>query len=146
MLAALPLLGADPMEAFPDPAEGMTRWVIQLPGEENEDELKVELIVGKTVEVDAVNRYFFAGRIEAKTVAGWGYTRHQVDQLGPMAGTLMAPPEGAAKEARFVRLGGEPYLIRYNSKLPVVIDVPEGAEVRWRLWQAGEVRKAGQAE
>ena len=33
----------------------------------------------------------------------------------------------------FVALGGEPYLVRYNSKLPVVVYAPEGVEARYRL-------------
>jgi ecotin len=37
---------------------------------------------------------------------------------------------------RFITLGGEPYLIRYNSRLPVVVYAPEGVEVRYRLWSA----------
>jgi ecotin len=27
-------------------------------------------------------------------------------------------------------------LIRYNSRLPVVVYVPEGVEVRYRIWRA----------
>jgi ecotin len=48
----------------------------------------------------------------------------------------MAVDPAAPKVARFVALGGEPYLIRYNSRLPVVVYVPQGAEVRYRLWSA----------
>ena len=28
------------------------------------------------------------------------------------------------------------YLLRYNSRLPIVVYVPEGVEVRYRLWSA----------
>ena len=48
----------------------------------------------------------------------------------------MAPAPDAPKEERFVPLGGQPYLIRYNSKLPVVVYVPKGAEVQYRIWKA----------
>jgi ecotin len=37
---------------------------------------------------------------------------------------------------RFIRLGGAPSLIRYNSRLPVVVYVPEGVDVRYRIWRA----------
>jgi ecotin len=37
-----------------------------------------------------------------------------------------------------VPLAGEPYLIRYNSRLPIVVYVPEGVEVHYRVWQAGQ--------
>jgi ecotin len=54
-----------------------------------------------------------------------------------MAGTRMAVDPNAPKVNRFVTLGGEPRLIRYNSLLPVVVYAPEGVEVRYRIWSAG---------
>jgi len=135
-LVMLPVQAADNMKAFPPADEGMVRYVLQLPAEKDESALKVELMVGKTVLVDAANSYFFAGKIEEKNIEGWGYTRYVVSQLGPMAGTLMAPPPNGPKVNRFVSLSGE-HLIRYNSKLPIVIYVPEGVEVNYRIWTAG---------
>ena len=127
------------MKAFPPAEKGMVRHVLELPRQNNERDFRIELIVGKTVEVDAGNRYFFAGKIEAEKIKGWGFTRYVVKKLGPMAGTLMAPEPGAPKVKRFVSLGGQPYLIRYNSKLPVVVYAPKGVEVRFRLWRANPV-------
>ena len=57
-----------------------------------------------------------------------------MSKLGPMAGTLMAIDPNAPKVNRFITLGGEPYLIRYNSRLPLVVYAPEGVEVRYRIW------------
>lgn len=136
LLAATVSTQADNMKAFPLAEPHMARHVIQLPSVENEDDLKVQLQVGKTVEIDPVNTHFFAGQIQALDIPGWGFTRYVVEDIGPMAGTLMAPPSAAAKVQRFISLGGDPYLIRYNSRLPIVVYVPEGAEVRYRLWQA----------
>ena len=127
---------ADNMKAFPPADEGMVRYVLQLPEQQDEESFKVELIVGKTVELDEANRYFFAGQIEAVNIEGWGFTRYVVSQLGPMAGTLIAVDPNAPKVPRFIQLRGEPYLVRYNSKLPVVVYVPEGVEVRHRVWKA----------
>ena len=59
-----------------------------------------------------------------------------------MTSTLVAPPPGAPKVKTFVTLGGEPYLIRYNSKLPVVVYAPEGVEVRYRIWRTEGEGKA----
>jgi len=126
------------MKAFPAPDKGMARFVAELPKLDEENAFKVEIIVGKTVEVDTANRHFFAGRIEAENIQGWGYTRYIVRELGPMAGTLRARIGGAQKEERFITLGGEPYLVRYNSRLPLVVYAPEGAEVKFRVWNAGE--------
>ncbi len=126
----------DPLQAFPAAEPGMTRHVLQLPALPDEFSAKVELQVGKTVKTDADNRYHFAGTIETETISGWGYPRYLLKSLGPMAGTLMAPRPGQPQIERFITLGGEPYLIRYNSKLPIVIYVPSDAEVRYRIWQA----------
>jgi len=132
---------ADNMKAFPPAEEGMVRYVLKLPRQDDESAFKVELMVGKTVLVDERNRYFFGGKIEEETIKGWGFTRYKVSKLGPMAGTLMAIDPNAPKLARFVTLGGDPYIIRYNSRLPIVVYLPADVEVRYRIWTAGaEVR------
>lgn len=127
----------DNMKAFGPAPEGMVRYVIQLPQQADETAFRVQLIVGKTVETDARNRYFFAGRIQSETVQGWGFTQYKVADMGAMAGTRMAVPPDAPKVSRFITLSGEPYLIRYNSKIPVVLYVPKDAEVKYRIWSAG---------
>lgn len=124
------------MKAFPPADAGMTRHVLMLPPEDQEDSLRVELIVGKTVRTDEVNRYFFAGKLREVNIEGWGFTRHLLAELGPMAGTLIALDPGVPLVDRFVTLGGEPQLLRYNSRLPLVVYVPEGVEVRHRIWRA----------
>ena len=124
------------MKAFPAAKEGMVRHVLQLPQQNDEDAFKVELIVGKTVQVDNENRYFFGGKIAEENIEGWGFTCYRVSELGPMAGTLMAVDPNVPKADRFITLGGEPYLIRYNSRLPVVVYAPDGVEVRYRIWSA----------
>ena len=134
---ALTAHAADPLQAFPPADAGMVRHVLQLPKQADESAFKVELIVGRTVPLDEHNRYFFGGRIQKEDIKGWGYTRYVVGTLGPMAGTQMAVDPNAPMVDRFITLAGEPYLIRYNSRLPVVVYVPEGAEVRYRIWKAG---------
>lgn len=131
------VLGVDNLKAFPAAEKGMVRHVLQLPPQADEAAFKVELIVGKTVQLDAANRYFFGGKIEEENIEGWGFTRYVVSKLGPLAGTLMGVDPNAPKVNRFITIGGEPYLIRYNSRLPVVVYVPEGVEVRYRIWSAG---------
>ena len=136
----------DIMKAFPPAEEGMVRYVLNLSKQDDESVFKVELIVGKTVQVDEKNRYFFGGKIEKETIKGWGYTRYYVSKLGPMAGTLMGVEPKAPKIDRFITLGGEPYIIRYNSRMPIVIYVPEGVEVRYRIWTTDMESQAIQKE
>ncbi|MDH4155438.1 MAG: ecotin family protein [Nitrospira sp.] len=133
---------ADHVKAFPPADRGMVRYVLQLPPQENESLFKVELLVGKTLQTDARNRYFFGGKIEASTIKGWGFTRYDVNKLGPMVGTVIAVDPIEPKVDRFIALGGEPYPVRYNGKLPLAVYVPEGVEVRYRVWTAGSDAKS----
>lgn len=136
MLTGLPALAADNMKAFPPAGAGMERKVIALPPLADENAVKVELLVGRTMMLDARNRYFFGGTLKAETIEGWGFTRYVLPKLGPMGGTLMAVDPAEPKVERFVSLRGDPQLVRYNSKLPIVVYVPKDVEVRYRLWRA----------
>jgi ecotin len=135
-MMATTAMAADNLKAFPPAELGMTRYVIDLPALPDESAAKVELVVGKTVPLDEHNRYFLGGRIETEAIPGWGFERYVVRKLGPVAGTLMAVDPAAPKVDRFVALGGEPFLLRYNSRLPLVVYVPDAAEVRYRVWRA----------
>lgn len=134
LTASLCVSAADSLKAFPEAEEGMVRHVLHLPQQADEFAFQVELLVGKTVQLDGVNQYFFSGTIEAVDIEGWGFTRYVVSKLGPMAGTRIGVHPDAPKADRFITLGGGPHLIRYNSRLPVVVYVPEGVEVRYRIW------------
>ena len=67
--AILSVQAADNMKAFPLAGEGMVRYVLQLPEQDEESAFKVELIAGKTVEIDERNRYFYGGTIEKETIS-----------------------------------------------------------------------------
>lgn len=137
MLSAIGSVQADDnMKAFPPAEKGMVRHVVQLAKQDDESSFRIELIAGKTVQLDAVNHYFFSGQIEEKVIEGWGFPRYSLEKLGPMAGTLIGVDPKAPKVDRFVTLGGEPHLIRYNSRLPIVVYAPEGVEIRYRVWRA----------
>jgi ecotin len=140
--ATISVRAEDVMKAFPPAEKGMVRYVLHLPQQDDESLFRVELIVGRTVLVDKRNKYFFGGRIEQKTIEGWGFTYYKVSKLGPMAGTLMAIDPNAPKVKRFITLAGEPFIIRYNSRLPIVVYVPDGVEVRYRIWTTQAATKA----
>ena len=55
----------------------------------------------------------------------------------------MACP-GQKKEQRFIPVVGEGFLLRYNSKLPIVVYAPKDVEVRYRIWSASEKVESGQ--
>ena len=129
--------------AFPPAQEGMERFVIALPHKERgeEDDFRVELTVGKEMLTDGVNQVRLGNAIEPRTLEGWGYTVYEVTGPSETISTLMAPPEGAPKVKAFVTAA--PLQVRYNSRLPIVVYVPSGYEVRYRIWSASETtRKA----
>lgn len=129
---------AKQLEAFPAATAGEKRHVLSLPALQNEDEVKVELIVGQTKTIDC-NRHTLGGELKEETLQGWGYTYYKVPRITPGASTMMGCPPGSERQA-FVTLPTQP-LVRYNSRLPIVLYTPDDVEVRYRLWRAGDVRK-----
>lgn len=124
----------DQLKAYPKAQAGAKRLVVFLPPQEQESDYRVELQIGKWIETDPINRYFLSGAMTEETIQGWGYPMFVVKELGEVAGTRIGV-EGDRKVKRFITLGGEPSLLRYNSKLPLVVYVPEEAEVRYRVWK-----------
>jgi ecotin len=126
------------LKAYPQAKPGMERLVLVLPHKERGEDagFKVELIPGKTMETDGVNRMGLGYSIQEKTVKGWGYTYYEVSGKGMAISTLIGVRPGTPKVKKFVR--GKSHLTRYNSRLPVVVYVPEGVEIRYRIWKAGE--------
>jgi ecotin len=128
---------------FPKPEQGFTRQVIHLPSQPQEENFQVEILAGKTLTVDC-NRQRLGGILEEKNLEGWGYPFYRLEKvIGPMS-TMMACPDGKSKKD-FVPVVGDGFLLRYNSKLPIVLYVPEDVDVRYRVWSASsKVEKAVQ--
>lgn len=121
---------------FPAASVGFVKKVINLPTSKKEDNLKLEIFVGKTVETDC-NKYFLSGSIKEMNLDGWGYTYFKVESNGAVGSTKMMCPD-AKKTMKFVTM--QPLLINYNSKLPVVVYVPEGMELKYRFWKAAKMK------
>ena len=59
-------------------------------------------------------------------------------RIGPLASTMMACPDGK-KEKKFVTAYlGDAGMLRYNSKLPIVVYTPDNVDVKYRVWKAEE--------
>ena len=134
-------VGADDkqMKPYPAPAAGYQRFAIELAPQSNEDRFKIEILAGKILPVDC-NKVVLGGELSEKVAEGWGYTYYVLEKVGPPASTKMVCPPGDSPKPTFVPVRSQQALVRYNSKLPLVVYVPDGFEVRYRIWQAGDER------
>ena len=127
----------DNLKPYPATEAGFNRIVFNIPSTENDADRKIEIMAGKAMATDC-NQTWLGGRLEKKVAQGWGYPYFVLEASDVAASTRMACPPGEEKTEKFVTVRGEGFLLRYNSKLPVVVYVPEGFEVRYRIWKAGE--------
>jgi len=136
---------SDEMKPYPPARDGYKRMVIHLQALADEDANKLEIIIGKTMKVDC-NRHWFGGQITEETAKGWGYPYYILKSvMGPMS-TMMACPPDKKEQETFVQVQGDQALLRYNSKLPVVVYVPADFEVHYRIWTAKEESGVAQVE
>ena len=155
-LAALPGVAIPRLNltGYPDPAPGLRRWVIQPSGllPKSADPLisahpldwRIQLIVGQTVRLDC----------NTKRLLGPGVTMRMLPKAsgkalfevkGPVAviSTKMACPDDQPTRTSFLSLGKQPYLVPYNASWPIVVDLPVGTELRWRVWKAETRQQMG---
>ena len=107
---------------------------------EEEANLKVQLKVGKVMEVDC-NHHQLDGEFIEKTLEGYGYEYYTFKTNGNVASTMMACPDDTKTE-KFV--SGKDQFTSYNSKLITPVYAPEGYEVRYTTWSVDNVYTAMQ--
>jgi len=140
-LAILPIwlssqaLAADDLGPYPSPDDGYIRMVVKLPPVADETTRKVEIIVGKYQAVDC-NSTWFSGDLTTETVKGWGLRYHSVKKIAGPSATMRLCPANEHKKQEFVRMRGTGFLHGYNSRSPIVVYVPDGFKVKFRIWIA----------
>jgi ecotin len=144
--AAIPRLD---LSAYPVPAAGERRWVIQLPGvlppsddpalSTDPRDWRVQLLVGQMATVDC-NQTSFAARLRPWQPDPQDPRQtplvFRVEAVGPLIATRMACPPGFKPRRAFVPMAGKPYVVPYNASAPIVVYAPAPLELRWRLWKA----------
>lgn len=121
------------LEPFPKAEAGMVRHVIELKKKSDESLYKVEIVPGKVMSVDC-NHHSLMGKLEEKDLQGWGYTYYEFTSNGQTRSTMMACNK--PNENKFV--SAQTLLVRYNSKLPIVVYAPQGYEIKYKIWKAGK--------
>ena len=122
------------LEMFPKAKTGFKQVYIQVPIVENEENYKIELHVGKEALVDC-NQHFMNGQLSELNLDGWGYTYFKVESDGAISSNKMACLDSKL-ELKFITL--TPQLVRYNSKLPIVVYVPESFIVKYKIFKASD--------
>ena len=121
--------------------EGMIPHAVAVADKGNDEaNLKVQLKVGKVMEVDC-NLHNLEGKFEEETLEGYGYEYYIFETNGNVASTMMACPDDT-KTAKFI--SGQDHFISYNSKLTTPVYAPEGYEVRYTTWSVDNVYTAMQ--
>ena len=120
---------------YPKAKDGDEQKIITLKTLPNEDNYSVEIFAGKKTLVDSCNHFFLAGAFEQKTVDGWGYDYFNFESNGNVGGTLMGCFDNKSVEKI---IHAQSIQTRYNSKLPIVVYVPKGYTLEYRIWKADE--------
>lgn len=129
--------GVKNLKPYPQAIDSLERHVIFLEKKDNEEAYRIELFAGKTMDVDC-NRHRLMGSFVKEDVQGWGYPYYKFESNGQILSTMMACP--GSKESKFIT--GDSQMVRYNSRLPIVVYLPHGMELQYRLWTAGENQQA----
>ncbi|KAG5482856.1 hypothetical protein LSCM1_06888 [Leishmania martiniquensis] len=119
---------------YPAAAPGQARKVIYLPPHDpavEKQRLRVQIIAGRHENCEDGRLCQLTGTVSEERVQELGYPYYVVT-LGDMCPThrSISDPENATT---FVALHESP-IIAYSSTLPIVVYVPEGAEVHYRIW------------
>lgn len=134
--APRPVAPADALGGVPASLAGHQRHVVNLPPLDNERLHRAELLGGKTLRVDC-NRHGMDGHFAPRQVPGRPDPYWVLVSKGEVMSTRMGCPPGSERQ-QFV--GAESLLVPYNSRLPLVVFVPDGFEFRWRAF---DTRAAG---
>lgn len=122
-------------EMYPKPEFGYKQVYIQVPAEQNEANYKLELFIGFETMVDC-NYHTIIGSIKEKNIEGWGYSYFQVESEGKMTSTLMGCMDQELSK-KFIHM--IPQSISYNSKLPIVLNIPSNFIVKYKIFKATDI-------
>ncbi|MCY9861319.1 hypothetical protein OTK49_02160 [Vibrio coralliirubri] len=109
------------------------RHVIALTPLSDEYEAKVELRIKTTKKLDCNARNLMVNTTK-KTVNGWGYNYYVAEVSGIQSTMMMCHESPKVKEI----YAAPQELLRYNSKLPLVIYTPSDVQLEVRVWTPSE--------
>lgn len=126
----------DSIEFLPVLEEGYSRVIVELPEIKGKEQLyQVELFAGKEMGTDRCNTYALIGDFSEETMEEMGHKYFYVRTQGQVVKSMKDCPEGETKK-QFVYFAS--HLVPYSSKAPIVVCVPKGFDIRYRIWQTDD--------
>jgi ecotin len=139
LIAAAPAKPATDIAMFPKAAKGMRQVVIRLPRRADEAQMRIEFYAGQTRTIDC-NLVTIPAGLTRHEVQGWAYPYWEMKVPPPAITTLMGCPPKSERQA-FVH--GLPEFVDYRSALPIIVYLPAGFNVRYKLWRTDGVEAEG---
>ncbi|CCD11599.1 unnamed protein product [Trypanosoma congolense IL3000] len=134
---------ADFKVPYPQPEPDQNCCVLFLEEKPDEEEnYRLQLIPGYATN-DSAAPSTVSGVVREETIYGWG-CNYYVVELGPRP-TRRRSSQAFEKPTRFVPISSK-HLLRYNSRLPVVVYLPKGVELRYRVWSPIDVESVNLVE
>lgn len=119
---------------FPAAAAGESQHIFQLSPLDAEENYMIEIVAGRTMAVDC-NTVMIGADFEDEDLSGWGYTYYRVEDISQPASTMMGCPDATRTDKLVTFNMGHDALLRYNSRMPIVVYAPEDVTVGYRIWQ-----------
>ncbi|WP_318491595.1 ecotin family protein [Photobacterium leiognathi] len=120
------------IKMFPPPTAKQKMYVLTLPKLTEEQNYKIEIEVGKTLQLDC-NRHYLLSKIKRQSLVGWGYIYYSLEDISKLVSTRKGCLNSELK-LQFVTQS-KPLVLTYNSRLPLVFYVPKAAQLRYRIWR-----------
>lgn len=135
--AASPAQKLKDVAPYPAVNKESNRNVIWLKNQTDESQYKVEIVATKSGLKDC-NNVSYNASFNEETLEGWGYNYYRVESIQGPVSTQMACNNKQKVKANLPVHLGEKNVLRYNSKLPLVIYAPKDIDISYRIWQAAK--------
>ncbi len=123
------------LKKYPHP-QGYQKYVISVPGKPDESQFIVEIIPGKTMQMDECNDYSLQGEFVEDSFADEDVLRYIYRSEGEVVQTLL----GCATDSLHTEFArGMPVLVDYNSLRPTVVYLPKDIELKHTVWKVAEM-------
>jgi len=132
--------GVNDLNVYPPVKKDQNRNVIVLEPKENEDDYRV-LITASIDGMQDCNTKSRSAKYTEKVVEGMQYPYYEVGKIGDVVTTLMGCSEMPQMGEIPINLSGNT-ILRYNSKLPIVVYASNGIKINSKIFKLEEIKKS----